>query len=60
VGCTHSDPTRSCRVADHKTTPVATALPAVASLAIVAAAACAVVGYEALHYADARARIRHG
>ena len=40
--------------------PVATAVPALLSLAVVACIACGLVGYEALRYAEARDRIRHG
>jgi low temperature requirement protein LtrA len=39
--------------------PVATWLPALATLAIVAALVCALIGYEAIRFADARERIRH-
>jgi low temperature requirement protein LtrA len=39
--------------------PAALELPALASLAIVAALSCALIAYEATAYADARARIRH-
>jgi len=40
--------------------PVATALPALLSLAIVAAVACGLIAYEVVQYAEARDRIRHG
>ena len=40
--------------------PVATQIPALASLALVAAVACALVAYETWRYAEARDRIRHG
>ena len=39
--------------------PVATAVPALVSLAVVACVACGLVGYEAIRYAEARDRIRH-
>jgi len=39
--------------------PVATQLPALASLGLVAAAACGLVAYETWRYAEARDRIRH-
>jgi low temperature requirement protein LtrA len=41
-------------------TPLATRLPALLSLAIVASVACALIAFEALRYAEARERIRHG
>jgi hypothetical protein len=40
--------------------PAATALPALLSLALVAAASCALITYEVFRYAEARERIRHG
>jgi low temperature requirement protein LtrA len=40
--------------------PIATQIPALASLAVVAAVACGVVAYETWRYAEARDRIRHG
>jgi low temperature requirement protein LtrA len=40
--------------------PLATTLPALLSLALVASVACGLIAYEALHYAAARDRIRHG
>jgi low temperature requirement protein LtrA len=40
--------------------PVATQIPALASLALVAAVACALVAYETWRYAESRDRIRHG
>jgi low temperature requirement protein LtrA len=40
--------------------PVATRLPALVSLALVAAVACGLVAFETWHYAAARDRIRHG
>ena len=40
--------------------PVATQIPALASLALVAVVACALVAYETWRYAEARDRIRHG
>jgi low temperature requirement protein LtrA len=39
--------------------PAAMELPALASLAIVAALACALIAYEATAYSEARSRIRH-
>jgi low temperature requirement protein LtrA len=39
--------------------PVATRLPALVSLALVAAVACGLVAFETWHYAAARDRIRH-
>jgi low temperature requirement protein LtrA len=39
--------------------PAATALPAVLSLALVTAIACALITYEVVRYAEARDRIRH-
>jgi len=39
--------------------PVATQLPALASLGLVGAASCGLVAYETWRYAEARARIRH-
>jgi low temperature requirement protein LtrA len=39
--------------------PVATQLPALASLSLVAAVACGLVAYETWRYAEARDRIRH-
>jgi low temperature requirement protein LtrA len=39
--------------------PVATAIPALATLAIVAALLCALIAYEAIHFAEARERVRH-
>jgi low temperature requirement protein LtrA len=39
--------------------PVATQVPALASLALVAAVACSLVAYETWRYAEARDRIRH-
>jgi low temperature requirement protein LtrA len=40
--------------------PVATALPAIATLGILAALLTMLIAYEALRYADSRDRIRHG
>jgi low temperature requirement protein LtrA len=40
--------------------PLAGRLPALLSLAIVAGVACGLIAYEALRYAEARDRIRHG
>jgi low temperature requirement protein LtrA len=40
--------------------PVATQLPALLSLALVASVACGLVAFEAWRYAEARDRIRHG
>jgi low temperature requirement protein LtrA len=40
--------------------PAATRLPALVSLALVAAVACGLVAFEAWRYAEARDRIRHG
>ena len=40
--------------------PAATALPALLSLALVAATSCTLVTYEVFRYAEARERIRHG
>jgi low temperature requirement protein LtrA len=39
--------------------PVATAVPALLALALVAATACGLIAYEVLHYREARERIRH-
>jgi low temperature requirement protein LtrA len=39
--------------------PVATAVPALVALALVSLVACALVAYEAIHFAEARDRIRH-
>jgi low temperature requirement protein LtrA len=39
--------------------PVATRLPALVSLALVAAVACGLVAFETWRYAEARDRIRH-
>jgi low temperature requirement protein LtrA len=41
-------------------TPVATAVPALLSLALIALTACGVIAYEFVRYAAARDRIRHG
>jgi hypothetical protein len=38
---------------------VATRLPALLSLATVAAVACGLIAYEVVRYAEARDRIRH-
>ena len=38
--------------------PVGTTVPALVSLALVAAIACTLIAYEAIHYREARARIR--
>jgi low temperature requirement protein LtrA len=40
--------------------PVATVLPALASLALVTGTTCALIAYEVVRYAEARQRIRHG
>jgi low temperature requirement protein LtrA len=40
--------------------PIATLVPALLALAAVAAVACGLVAYEAVRYAEARDRIRHG
>ena len=40
--------------------PAATAVPALAALALVTAVVCALIAYEAIRFAEARARIRHG
>jgi low temperature requirement protein LtrA len=40
--------------------PVATRLPALLSLALVALTACTLIAYEVYRYAEARDRIRHG
>jgi low temperature requirement protein LtrA len=40
--------------------PVATELPALASLALVTATTCVLIAYEVVRYAEARERIRHG
>jgi low temperature requirement protein LtrA len=40
--------------------PVATTLPALVSLTLVTATACALIAYEVVRYAEARDRIRHG
>jgi low temperature requirement protein LtrA len=40
--------------------PAATALPALLSLALVAAISCALITHEVFRYAEARDRIRHG
>jgi hypothetical protein len=39
--------------------PAGATLPALATIAIVAAVLVALVAYEALRYADARERVRH-
>jgi low temperature requirement protein LtrA len=39
--------------------PVATAIPALVALTLVALVSCGVVGFEAVRYAEARDRIRH-
>jgi low temperature requirement protein LtrA len=39
--------------------PLATALPALLALALVAATSCALITYEVFRYAEARDRIRH-
>ena len=39
--------------------PAATAVPALAALALVTAVLCALIAYEAIHFAEARNRIRH-
>lgn len=39
--------------------PVGVELPALATLAILTAIACAMIAYETIRYADARDRIRH-
>jgi low temperature requirement protein LtrA len=39
--------------------PVATAVPSLAALALVTAVVCAVIGYEAVRFAELRARVRH-
>jgi low temperature requirement protein LtrA len=39
--------------------PIATTIPALAALALVAAIAVSLVAYEAIRYAEARQRIRH-
>jgi low temperature requirement protein LtrA len=39
--------------------PVATTVPALLSLALVAAVACGLIAFEVVHYAEARDRIRH-
>jgi low temperature requirement protein LtrA len=40
--------------------PVATGIPALLALALVAVVCCALIGYESVRYAEARDRIRHG
>jgi low temperature requirement protein LtrA len=40
--------------------PVATAVPALLALALVSVLLCALVAYEAIHFSEARRRIRHG
>jgi low temperature requirement protein LtrA len=40
--------------------PIATQVPALVALALVAAIACGLIAFEVVHYAEARARIRHG
>jgi low temperature requirement protein LtrA len=40
--------------------PLATAIPGLLALALVALVCCAVIGYESVRYAEARDRIRHG
>jgi low temperature requirement protein LtrA len=40
--------------------PVATALPALLSLGLVAGAACGLIAFEVVRYTEARERIRHG
>jgi low temperature requirement protein LtrA len=39
--------------------PVAVTVPALLALALVTAVLCAVIGYESVHFAGARERIRH-
>jgi low temperature requirement protein LtrA len=39
--------------------PAATAVPAIVALALVTAVVCGVIGYEAVHFAEMRARVRH-
>jgi low temperature requirement protein LtrA len=39
--------------------PATTAMPALAALALVTAVLCALIAYEAIHFAEARKRIRH-
>jgi hypothetical protein len=39
--------------------PLATTVPALLALALVAAATCALITYEVFRYAEARERIRH-
>ena len=48
-----------CAVALLALVPAGATLPALATIAIVAAVLVALVAYEALRYADARARVRH-
>jgi low temperature requirement protein LtrA len=40
--------------------PIATVVPALVALGLVAAVACGLIAYEVVRYADARDRIRHG
>jgi low temperature requirement protein LtrA len=40
--------------------PVATVLPAIAALGLVATAACGLIAFEYVRYAEARERVRHG
>jgi hypothetical protein len=40
--------------------PVATRVPALLSLGLVALIACALIAFEVVRYAEARDRIRHG
>jgi low temperature requirement protein LtrA len=40
--------------------PLATAIPALVALALVAAVACSLIAFEVLYYSEARERIRHG
>jgi low temperature requirement protein LtrA len=40
--------------------PIATAVPALVALALVAVVSCGLIAYEVVRYADARDRIRHG
>jgi low temperature requirement protein LtrA len=41
-------------------TPLATALPALAALGLVAAASCGLIGFEVVRYTEARKRVRYG
>ena len=48
-----------CAIALLALLPAGATLPALATLGILAAVLCALIGYEALRYADVRDRVRH-